>query len=141
MPRQETVSTQRRLGTQTERRSLTERIQTKRVYESPNVADGYRILVDRVWPRGMTKERVRVSLWLKSIAPSAELRTWFNHDPSRWKDFKKRYYVELGEHPDGVKELCDAIARGTITLIYSAKDHKHNQAIALREYLLTILNR
>lgn len=122
-------------------RGLTERIRIRRVYEAPIAADGCRILVDRVWPRGMTKERVRVSLWLKSVAPSAGLRTWFSHDPSRWKDFKKRYFVELGNNPAEVKKLCDAIAQGTVTLLYSAKDHKHNQAMALKEYLLTILDR
>lgn len=141
MPRHETLSERRRRDTRNDPRGLTGRIQTRRVYEAPNAADGCRILVDRVWPRGMTKERVQASLWLKSIAPSAGLRTWFKHDPSRWKNFKKRYYIELGRNPADVKKLCDVIAQGTVTLLYAAKDHKRNQAMALKEYLLAILNR
>ena len=131
----------RRRDSSNHRRGWTERIRIRRVYETPNAADGYRILVDRVWPRGMTKERVRASLWLKSIAPSAALRTWFNHDPSRWQMFKRRYYIELGKNSDEVKRLRDAIAQGTVTLLYAAKDDKRNQAVALKEYLLAILNR
>ena len=107
----------------------------KRVYEAPNVTDGRRILVDRVWPRGMTKERLRADLWLKSVAPSMGLRKWFNHDPARWDGFKKRYFAELDQNPEDVTTLIDAVNNGTVTLLFSAKDGERNQAIALKEYL------
>lgn len=110
-------------------------IRTKRVYETPNVTDGLRILVDGVWPRGMTKKRLRADVWLKSVAPSTELRNWFKHDPSRWNRFKKRYFFELDQNSEGVRMLIDALEKGPVTLLYSAKNDRFNQAVALKEYL------
>lgn len=113
------------------------RIKVKRVYEKPGPEDGFRALVDRVWPRGMTKEKVRADLWLKDAAPGAELRKWFNHDPARWEEFKRRYFRELDRQPETVKQLLDKAGRQRLTLLYSAKDIHHNQAVALKEYLQT----
>ena len=110
-------------------------IAIKRVYQTPEAADGQRILVDRVWPRGMTKERLQADLWLKSVAPSTALRNWFGHDPSKWNAFKKRYFLELDQNPEGVDRLMDAVKNGSVTLLYSAKDATCNQAVALKEYL------
>jgi len=110
-------------------------IQTKRVYDPRKKEDGIRVLVDRVWPRGMTKENLQADLWLKDIAPTGDLRKWFAHDPARWNEFKKRYFSELDEKPKLIKQLCDIAAKGKLTLLYSARDTAHNQAIALKEYL------
>lgn len=112
-------------------------IQTKRVYESPAKDDGTRVLVDRVWPRGMSKEKLQAALWLKDAAPGTDLRKWFNHDPSRWQEFKKRYFAELDGNPQTVNELRQLAGRGRISLLYSASDTQHNQAVALKEYLLS----
>jgi uncharacterized protein YeaO (DUF488 family) len=107
----------------------------KRAYEPASPQDGYRILVDRMWPRGLSKERAAIDLWLKEIAPSTELRKWFNHDPAKWAEFKKRYFREL----DSNKELVDIIRSKArthkVTLVYAAKDELHNNAVALLEYL------
>ena len=111
------------------------KIQLKRVYEEPAKADGTRILVDRLWPRGLTKEKAHVDLWLKEIAPSTELRKWFAHDPSKWTEFKTRYRAELKQNPDQVALLKQAIAKGPATLLYGAKDQEHNEAIVLQELL------
>jgi uncharacterized protein YeaO (DUF488 family) len=111
-------------------------VRTKRVYEAADPADGRRILVDRVWPRGMTKERVRADVWSKEIAPSAALRTWFGHDRSKWEPFKSRYFAELEANPDAVGRLLEEALKGPLTLLYSAHDGECNQAVALREYLL-----
>ncbi len=111
------------------------RIRTKRIYETPDATDGRRILVDRVWPRGMTKKRLRADVWLKTVAPSTELRNWFKHDPSKWNGFKARYYKELDQNPEGIATLFNALKKGLVTLLYSAKDSDHNQAVALKEYL------
>lgn len=110
-------------------------IQLKRAYEVPSPADGERILVERLWPRGLTKERAAVDLWLKDVAPSPELRRWFGHDPSRWKQFEKRYWGELGERSEAVDLLRRKARRGRVTLVYAAKDQQHNGALALKEYL------
>jgi uncharacterized protein YeaO (DUF488 family) len=110
-------------------------IAIKRVYQTPEAADGLRILVDRVWPRGMTKARLRADLWLKSVAPSAELRNWFDHDRSKWDRFRKRYFRELQRNAQDVETLLAAIEKGPVTLLYSAKDTECNQAVALKEYL------
>ena len=113
------------------------KIKIKRVYEPSAPQDGLRVLVDRVWPRGLSKEQVKADLWLKEIAPSTALRKWFNHDPSLWTDFKRRYFAELDQTPQEVQRLLAASAdHETLTLLYSAKDETHNQAAALREYLL-----
>jgi uncharacterized protein YeaO (DUF488 family) len=106
-------------------------IKIKRVYEKPDEKDGFRILVDRLWPRGLTKEKAAVDLWLKDIAPSTELRKWFNHDPDKWKEFKKRYLNELKENKDVVAVLKDHLRQKTVTLLYAAKDNDHNEALVL----------
>jgi uncharacterized protein YeaO (DUF488 family) len=111
-------------------------IQTKRVYEPANPHDGFRVLVDRVWPRGMTKEQVQADLWIKDAAPSTALRKWFGHDQSKWEEFKNRYFLELQAQPEAVARLLDETAKGRLTLLFSARDVERNQAVALREYLL-----
>jgi uncharacterized protein YeaO (DUF488 family) len=112
-------------------------IQTKRVYEPTNPHDGLRILVDRVWPRGMTKEQVQADLWLKDVAPSTALRKWFGHDRLKWETFKSRYFLELDSKTEAVESLIDEAAKGRLTLLFSARDVSRNQAVALREYLLS----
>lgn len=110
-------------------------IKLKRVYEEPAKADGVRILVDRLWPRGLTKEKAHVDLWLKEVAPSTELRKWFAHDPAKWAEFKTRYRAELKQNPDQVALLKQAAAKDPATLLYGAKDQEHNEAIVLQELL------
>ena len=110
-------------------------IKLKRVYEKPSKEDGLRVLVERLWPRGFTKERASVDLWLKDIAPSTELRKWFGHDPAKWEQFCKRYRVELEQRKEAVNLLKQKSEEGTITLVYAARDEKHNSAIALKELL------
>lgn len=107
----------------------------KRVYDEPAKSDGTRILVDRLWPRGLSKEKAHVDLWLKEVAPSDKLRKWFGHDPARWPEFRARYRVELKHNPVQVALLRQAIGKGSATLLYSAKDEQHNQAIVLYELL------
>lgn len=107
----------------------------KRIYDQPLAADGLRILVDRIWPRGMTKEEARVELWLKEIAPSTELRKWFAHDPAKWTTFRERYFVELSHAPDTVARLRTLAEHQLVTLLHAAKDDKHNNAVALLEYI------
>lgn len=111
------------------------KIKTKRVYEKSENEDGYRILVDRLWPRGLTKEKANVDLWLKEIAPSTELRKWFGHEPAKWNDFKKKYVAELKENKETVSVLKEKMKRGTVTLLYGAKDEKHNEALVLSNYV------
>ena len=106
----------------------------KRVYETPSPGDGTRVLVERLWPRGLTKDEAKVDLWLKEIAPSAELRKWFGHDADRWEEFKRRYTEELEENPDPVKQLKQ-LGRKTVTLIYAARDEEHNSAVVLKGFL------
>ncbi|GGX59162.1 DUF488 domain-containing protein [Saccharospirillum salsuginis] len=110
-------------------------IRIKRVYESPATNDGYRVLVDRVWPRGRTKEEVQADRWLKTLAPSTRLRKWFNHDSDKWEAFKHHYFEELRGQQDAIEQLTQEAGQGPITLLYSARDTEHNQAVALREYL------
>jgi uncharacterized protein YeaO (DUF488 family) len=107
----------------------------KRVYEKAGKEDGTRILVDRLWPRGLTKQKARVDLWLKEIAPSTELRKWFHHDPEKWKEFKKRYRAELKNKKEEIKLLRGKLNEGPVTLVYGAKDEEHNEAVALKELL------
>ncbi len=114
---------------------LAQTIGIKRVYEPAAESDGLRVLVDRVWPRGMTKEKAALDLWLKEIAPSTGLRTWFGHDPARWAEFKTRYAAELNVNGEAVARLRGLIAEGPVTLLYSAHDAEHNQAVALLGYL------
>ena len=108
-------------------------IKIKRVYEQPDKDDGRRILVDRLWPRGLTKEKASVNLWLKDIAPSTELRKWFGHDPNKWGDFKERYLIELKENTEQIRLLKQEIEKGVVTLVYGAKDAEHNEALVLQE--------
>jgi len=110
-------------------------LKLKRVYEEPAPSDGTRILVDRLWPRGLTKEKAHVDLWLKDIAPSNELRKWFGHDPARWAEFRTRYHAELKHNPEQMALLEKAVAKGTATLIYGAKDEEHNEAVVLLQLL------
>ena len=107
----------------------------KRVYEAPHKDDGTRILVDRLWPRGLTKEKAKVDLWLKEIAPSTGLRKWFGHDPKKWRSFRKRYETELKDHADEIKLLKSKVKEGTVTLIYGARDQEHNEALVLKQFL------
>jgi uncharacterized protein YeaO (DUF488 family) len=109
--------------------------QIKRVYEKPEEEDGYRILVDRLWPRGLTREKAAVDLWLKEIAPSTELRKWFNHDPEKWPDFKKKYLKEIKENNEALTTLKEKMKERKVTIVYSAKDEVHNDARVLISYL------
>jgi uncharacterized protein YeaO (DUF488 family) len=110
-------------------------IRTKRVYDAASEEDGFRVLVDRLWPRGMTKERLRADAWMKELAPSTELRKWFKHEKPKWMEFRRRYYRELDQKLDAVDELKQAIAKGTVTLLYAAQDTEQNHAVALKEFL------
>lgn len=110
-------------------------IKIKRVYEKPEKKDGYRILVDRLWPRGMTKEKAALDLWLKEIAPTTELRKWFNHDPEKWKEFIKKYLKELKENEEPVSILKDYLEKGPVTLIHAAKDEAHNEALVIKDFV------
>mgnify|MGYP000952682116 CR=1 FL=1 len=112
-------------------------IQAKRVYDPIDEKDGTRILVDRLWPRGMKKDRLEADEWLKDAAPSAELRKWYAHDPAKWQAFKRRYFDELDQKPEVIDRLRSLASEGTLTLLYSAKDVQYNQAVALMEYLLS----
>jgi uncharacterized protein YeaO (DUF488 family) len=106
----------------------------KRIYETPNQSDGLRVLVDRIWPRGISKEKAKIDIWMKEVAPSDKLRKWFNHDPNKWLEFKKRYFKELNQSA-AIYQLTELAKNHPITLVYSAKDQKHNQAVALLEFL------
>lgn len=110
-------------------------IRVKRVYEKASPSDGYRVLVDRLWPRGLSKEEARIDAWLKEIAPSTRLRQWFGHDPSKWSEFKKRYFRELDGRTELVASLAERAKTQTVTLVFAAKDERHNNAQALKEYL------
>lgn len=110
-------------------------VKIKRVYEVPDESDGKRILVDRLWPRGLTKEKAHVDLWLKDIAPTTTLRKWFNHDPEKWEEFKKRYFDELKNNEEPVSLLKNEIKKGSVTLIYGAKDEIHNEALVLKNMI------
>ncbi|TAM17554.1 MAG: DUF488 domain-containing protein [Candidimonas sp.] len=112
-------------------------IQIKRAYESPLEADGTRILIDRLWPRGVKKEALALSQWAKELAPSTELRQWFGHDPALWPEFRRRYAAELRAHAEVLESLRVLARQGTITLVYGAHDEAHNNAVAMREFLLT----
>jgi uncharacterized protein YeaO (DUF488 family) len=109
------------------------RIKIKRVYEKPDKEDGIRILVDRLWPRGLTKEKAGIDLWLKDIAPSTELRKWFGHDPDKWDEFRKRYGYELEKNKEQVVLLKEQMKKGMVTIVYGAHDEEHNQAVVLKE--------
>jgi uncharacterized protein YeaO (DUF488 family) len=110
-------------------------IRIKRVYEPSAKEDGARFLVERLWPRGMKKDALHMDAWFKNLAPSAALRRWFNHDPAKWKEFQRRYRAELAGNSAAYQPLLDAAKQGHITLLYSAHDTEHNNAIALKSYL------
>lgn len=110
-------------------------LRIKRIYEDPSPDDGVRILVDRIWPRGVSKSRAALDLWLREIGPSHELRTWFDHDPAKWDGFVERYARELEANGEWVEEIERRLASGRVTLLYSARDTDHNQAVALEIYL------
>ena len=107
----------------------------KRAYDPPEPTDGHRVLVDRLWPRGLTKQKLRVDAWLKELAPSTDLRKWIHQDPSRWSEFKRRYIREMGAHPDLIADLRKKGRSSVVTLVFSAKDPLHNNATVLKEYL------
>ena len=111
-------------------------IRIKRVYEAPSPDDGTRVLVDRLWPRGLTKDKARVDLWLKEAAPSTELRKWFNHEPAKWAEFQQRYRQELALQPAAIERLGELIDNGPVTLLFGAKEERFNDAVALREFML-----
>jgi len=111
-------------------------VRIKRAYEAPAPGDGARVLVDRLWPRGVRKAQAGIALWLQEIAPSNELRKWFGHDPQRWEEFRRRYRSELAARRELVAQLRELARKGPLTLVYSAHDEAHNQAVVLRETLL-----
>lgn len=111
-------------------------IKLKRAYEAPGAHDGARVLVDRLWPRGVRKADAAIDHWFKELAPSTALRKWFNHDPARWEAFQRRYAVELAAQPDALKDLRQLAKQGVVTLVYAAHDVLHNDAVALRNVLL-----
>ena len=122
---------------------LTERIlildiKAKRVYDAVSDEDGLRVLIDRLWPRGMTKDRLRSDVWMKDLAPSTELRKWFKKEPRDWGEFKRRYFLELDQKQDGVAELRQATKDGRVTLLYASRDKVRNHAVVLIEYLARV---
>lgn len=116
-------------------KSLLEMIQLKRAYDPVEEEDGLRILVDRIWPRGVSKEKAKLDRWMKEIAPSTELRKWFGHDPDKWPEFKRRYEEELKGRKGELAEIAALAERGTVTLVFAAQDREHNDAVALKEIL------
>lgn len=113
-------------------------IRTKRIYDLPSDSDGYRVLVDRLWPRGMSKGKANIDLWLKDAAPSNDLRIWYAHDPSKWDEFRQRYFTELDGNRQALEPLIPRLGGGRITLLFSSKETRLNNATALREYLLSL---
>jgi uncharacterized protein YeaO (DUF488 family) len=111
-------------------------LKLKRAYEPPTSEDGTRVLVDRLWPRGVRKADAALDGWQKELAPSTALRQWFGHDPARWPEFRKRYLAEIRSHPEPVKRLREIARHRPLTLVYSARDELHNDAVVLRDYLL-----
>ena len=114
-------------------------ISLARVYDHDQAGSGPRFLVERLWPRGIRREELRLTDWLPEVGPSHELRKWFAHDPQKWDEFRRRYFAELDAHPDAWRPLYDAAIAGDITLLYSSRDAEHNNAVALREYLMARL--
>jgi uncharacterized protein YeaO (DUF488 family) len=110
-------------------------LRIKRVYESATASDGVRFLVDRLWPRGIKKDNLKMKAWLKEVAPSPDLRKWFAHDPEKWTEFKKRYRAELKSNPDAWQPILEAAKLGDVTLLYSARDTEHNSALLLKDFL------
>ncbi len=116
-------------------------INVRRIYEPPSEREGTRFLVDQLWPRGMKKEEVNVSGWLKDVSPSKELRQWFGHEPAKWNEFQRRYFAELDQKPETWRPLLEAARKGEVTLLFSARDQQHNNAVALKSYLEKRLNK
>jgi uncharacterized protein YeaO (DUF488 family) len=116
-------------------------LKTKRVYEPAERGDGTRFLVDRLWPRGMKKENLKVEAWLKDVAPSPALRKWFEHDPAKWDEFQRRYTAELQANPQAWQPIAKAAQEGDVTLLYSARDPEHNSAVLLKAFLETRLRK
>lgn len=112
-------------------------IRVKRVYEAPSPDDGKRILVDRLWPRGLSREKAHVDLWLKELAPSTELRKWFSHDPDKWDEFRRRYLQELQQEPEVLAHAIASMGTGTVTLLFGSKEARFNDAVALKAFLLS----
>jgi uncharacterized protein YeaO (DUF488 family) len=110
-------------------------LKIKRVYEPAEPSDGARFLVDRLWPRGIKKEKLEMEAWLKDVAPSQNLRKWFAHDPAKWQEFQRRYRAELEANPDPWKPILEAAKQGNVTLLYSARDSEHNSAVLLKAFL------
>lgn len=117
---------------------MTGQLRIKRIYEPASRTDGQRVLVDRIWPRGISRDAARLTLWLKEIAPTAELRKWFGHVPERWPVFQKRYRDELAANTEAVVRLRAMLQQGDVTLLYGARDTQHNQAVVIRDYLAGI---
>ena len=114
-------------------------IKLKRAYEQADKSVGYRILVDRLWPRGLTKSEAGIDLWLKDIAPSEQLRKWFSHDAAKWPEFKQRYFAELSTKEELVRQIAEKAAANAVTFVYAAHDTRYNNAVALKEYIETTL--
>ena len=112
-------------------------ITLKRAYDPASPTDGTRFLVERLWPRGVSKSRLRVDGWLKEVSPSTALRKWFSHDPDKWDEFRRRYFRELHSQPEAWRPIVSAARRGRVTLVYSSRDTQHNNAVALQEFLRT----
>jgi uncharacterized protein YeaO (DUF488 family) len=110
-------------------------INVKRIYDPPAESDGRRILVDRLWPRGLRKEAARIDEWVKEVSPSSELRLWYGHEPAKWREFKRRYFTELRAQQEAVKLIVSAAKNGTVTLLYSSTEDRYNNAVALKVYL------
>ena len=110
-------------------------VQVRRVYDPPSPRDGARVLVDRVWPRGLTKQKARIDLWLKDVAPSTALRQWFGHDPARWSEFRRRYRTELTRNRTALEMLRQLARTRRVTLVFGARDERHNQAVVLKDVL------
>ena len=125
-----------KVSMQMSKRITAANVRLKRAYEPPARGDGPRILIDRLWPRGMTKKSAAIDEWLKEIAPSTALRQWFGHDPSRWEEFRRRYAGEVLQNPEHLGKLRDRARQGPITLVFSAHDEVHNDAVVLRDMLL-----
>ena len=107
----------------------------KRAYDPPSTSDGYRVLVDRLWPRGLTKAKLHLDAWMKDLAPSNDLRKWIHSDMTRWSEFRRRYFKELGDHPAAVSEIRRKARSAIVTLVFATKDPEHNHAAVLKEYL------
>lgn len=115
------------------------KLQLKRVYDPPTKQDGTRFLVERLWPRGITKAALADVHWLREVGPSTELRKWFHHDPERWDEFRRRYFAELKQQKIDLSQILEAAHKGTVTLLYSSRDSEHNNALALREFVEHLL--